>query len=148
LRYLSDKAGTLPERSDLDDDMLHEEFNWLRPLYVRPYWYRVWIVQELVLAKVVIVCYGNKSIDFDDIYGLSLDWGSFEQGFDTGTYQRLKPHTRGCVRLWCGQLLELRAMKDTSIYIHDKTDSKRFQLILYDSSRFQYRVVIGGGGKY
>lgn len=90
-----DKAGTLPEQSDSDDDMLHEEFNWLRPLYVRPYWRRVWIVQELVLARVVVVCCGDKSIDFDDIYGLSLDWGSFEQGFDTGTYQMLKPHTRG-----------------------------------------------------
>lgn len=90
-----DKAGALPEQSDLDDDMLHEEFNWLRPLYMRPYWRRVWIVQELVLAKVVVVCCGDKSIDFDDIYGLSLDWGSFEQGFDTGTYQMLKPHTRG-----------------------------------------------------
>jgi hypothetical protein len=90
-----DKAGTLPEQSDLDDVMLHEEFNWLRPLYVRPYWRRVWIVQELVLAKVVVVCCGDKSIDFDDIYGLSLDWGSFELGFDTGTYRKLKPHTRG-----------------------------------------------------
>jgi hypothetical protein len=89
------KAGTLPERSDLDDDILHEEFNWLRALYMRPYWRRVWIVQELVLAKVVVVCCGDKSIDFDDIYGLSLDWGSFEQGFDTATYKRLKPHTRG-----------------------------------------------------
>src|SRR6266480_5129524 len=75
--------------------MLHEEFNWLRPLYVRPYWRRVWIVQELVLAKVVVVCCGDKSIDFDDIYGLSLDWGSFEQGFDTANYQMLKPRTRG-----------------------------------------------------
>jgi hypothetical protein len=74
--------------------MLHEEFNWIRPLYVRPYWRRVWIVQELVLAKVVVVCCGDKFIDFDDIYGLSLDWGSFEQGFDTGTYQMLKPHTK------------------------------------------------------
>lgn len=89
------EAGTLPEQSDPDDDMLHEEFNWLRPLYVRPYWRRVWIVQELVLAKVVVVCCGDKSIDFDDIYGLSLDWGSFEQGFDTATYQKLQPHTRG-----------------------------------------------------
>ncbi|KAF2175010.1 hypothetical protein K469DRAFT_508591, partial [Zopfia rhizophila CBS 207.26] len=53
-----DEAGTLPEQSDLDDDMLHEEFNWLRPLYVRPYWRRVWIVQELVLAKAVVVCCG------------------------------------------------------------------------------------------
>lgn len=89
------EAGTLPEQSDLDDDMLHEEFNWLRPFYVRPYWCRVWIVQELVLAKVVVVCCGDKSIDFDDIYGLSLDWGLFEQGFDTATYQMLKPPTRG-----------------------------------------------------
>ncbi|KAH8800161.1 heterokaryon incompatibility protein-domain-containing protein [Xylogone sp. PMI_703] len=82
-------------QDDLDDDMLHEEFNWLRPFYMRPYWRRVWIVQELVLAKLVIVCCGDESIDFDDIYGLSLDWGSFEQGFDTGTYQMLKPHSRG-----------------------------------------------------
>lgn len=89
------EAGTLPEQSDLDDDMLHEEFNWLHPLYVRPYWRRVWIVQELVLARVVVVYCGDKSIDFDDIYGLSLDWGSFEQGFDTANYQKLKPHTRG-----------------------------------------------------
>ncbi|KAI9865353.1 MAG: hypothetical protein M1813_002242 [Trichoglossum hirsutum] len=90
-----DKAGALPEQSDLDDDRLHEEFNWLRPLYVRPYWRRVWIVQELVLAKVAVVCCGDKSIDFDDIYGLSLDWGSFEQGFETLAYQKLKPHTKG-----------------------------------------------------
>jgi hypothetical protein len=32
-----DKAGTLPEQSDLDDDILHKEFNWLRPLYIQPY---------------------------------------------------------------------------------------------------------------
>ncbi|KAF1828623.1 HET-domain-containing protein, partial [Decorospora gaudefroyi] len=38
-------------QDDLDDDILHEEFNWLRALYMRPYWRRVWIVQELVLAK-------------------------------------------------------------------------------------------------
>lgn len=88
------KAGSLPEKSDLDDDMLHEEFNWLRPLYSRPYWGRVWIVQELVLAKRVVVCCGDKYIDFDDIYGLSLDWGSFEQGFDTGNYKKLKAHSR------------------------------------------------------
>lgn len=89
------EAGSLPEQSDLDDDMLHEEFNWLRPLYAQPYWRRVWIVQELVLAKAVIICCGDKSIDFDDIYGLSPDWGSFEQGFDTATYQMLKDHSRG-----------------------------------------------------
>jgi hypothetical protein len=45
---------------------------------MRFYWRRVWIIQELVLAKVVVVYYENKSIDFDDIYGFSLDWGSFE----------------------------------------------------------------------
>ncbi|KAK5069398.1 hypothetical protein LTR51_008648 [Lithohypha guttulata] len=89
------KAGSLPEKSDIDDDMLHDEFNWLRPLYARPYWGRVWIVQELVLAKTVVICCGDKCINFDDIYGLSLDWGSFEQGFDTGTYQKMKPQSTG-----------------------------------------------------
>jgi hypothetical protein len=90
-----DKAGSLPEHSDLDDDRLHDEFNWLRPFYMLLYWSRVWIVQELVLAKVVVVCYGDKSINFGDIYGLSLDWGSFEQGFDAGNFHLVKPHTRG-----------------------------------------------------
>ena len=94
-RICRKKAGALPEKSDLDDDGIHEEFNWLRPFYARPYWRRVWIVQELILAKVVIVCCGDKSIDFDDIYGLSLDWGSFEQGFDAGSFQKRKPHTSG-----------------------------------------------------
>ena len=28
-------AGALPEQNDLDDGTLHEEFNWLRPLYAR-----------------------------------------------------------------------------------------------------------------
>jgi hypothetical protein len=64
-----------PEEHSMD------EFLWLRPLSERRYWRRVWIVQELVLAKTVVVCCGDRSIDFDDIYGLSLDWGSFEQGF-------------------------------------------------------------------
>jgi hypothetical protein len=75
--------------------MLKPEFNWLRPLYDLPYWSRVWIVQELVLAKGVLVRCGKKSIDFDLIYGLSLDWGSFEVSFDTGNYQKLKPQSRG-----------------------------------------------------
>jgi hypothetical protein len=88
-------AGALPERSDLDDGQLHEEINWLRPLYVKPYWRRVWIVQELVLAKAVVVCCGGKSIDFEDIYGLGRDWGSFEQGWDTGMYRMSSPHARG-----------------------------------------------------
>jgi hypothetical protein len=61
---------------------------------VSTYWRRVWIVQELVMAKVVVTCCRDKFIDFD-IYGLSLDWDSFEQGFDTGTYQMLKKPTRG-----------------------------------------------------
>jgi len=36
-----DKASTLPEQ---DHNKLHEEFNWLRPLYVRPYWCRILVV--------------------------------------------------------------------------------------------------------
>jgi len=77
-----ERAGSLPRKKRTDDPMLHDELNWLRPFYFQPYWRRVWIVQELVLAEKVIVCCGDKYIDFDDIYGLSLDWGSFEQGFD------------------------------------------------------------------
>ncbi|EXJ56832.1 hypothetical protein A1O7_07176 [Cladophialophora yegresii CBS 114405] len=76
-----ERGGSLPEARASDDERLHEEFNWLRPLYIRPFWSRVWIVQELILAKDVIVCCGAKCIDLHDIYGLSLDWGSFEQGF-------------------------------------------------------------------
>jgi len=94
-----DRAGILPSQSDLDDTGLLEEFNWLRPLYTQPYWRRVWIVQELVLASVVIVCYEDKSIDFDEIYGLSLDWGSFDQGFDTGCYLTSKPQSRGWITI-------------------------------------------------
>jgi hypothetical protein len=76
------RAGSFPKHNKSDDEKLHEEFNWLRPLYARPYWGRLWIVQELILAKKVIICCGVKSIDLHDIYGLSLEWGSFEQGFD------------------------------------------------------------------
>ncbi|OCT48981.1 hypothetical protein CLCR_04936 [Cladophialophora carrionii] len=79
-----ERAGSLPEPRESDDETLHEEFNWLRPLNVRPFWGRLWIVQELILAKEVIVCCGTKCIALDDIYGLSLDWGSFEQGFNAG----------------------------------------------------------------
>ena len=43
----------------------------------------------------MVVCCGDKSIDFDDIYGLSLYWGSFELGFDTGNYQKRKPYSTG-----------------------------------------------------
>lgn len=66
-----EKAGTLPERNDSDDDMLQEEFNWLRPLYTRPYWQRVWIIQELVLAKSVFVFCGDKSIDLTTFMDLA-----------------------------------------------------------------------------
>jgi len=88
-------ARRLPEKNSLDDDALYEEINWLRPLFDRCYWRRVWIVQELILAKSVIVCCGNKSVDFDDIYGLSLDWGSFEQSFDAANHRKLRPHMQG-----------------------------------------------------
>ncbi|KAF2726516.1 hypothetical protein EJ04DRAFT_582609 [Polyplosphaeria fusca] len=89
------EAGALPNGCDSYDEMLHEELNWLAPIYTRCYWRRVWIVQELVLARLVIVCCGDRSIDFDDIYGLSPDWGSFEQGFDITGYQMVKQHTAG-----------------------------------------------------
>jgi hypothetical protein len=82
----SGRAGHVPRKKRTDDPRLHDEFNWLRPFYFQPYWRRVWIVQELVLAEQVIVCCGDKCIDFGDIYGLSLDWGSFEQGFDSVEY--------------------------------------------------------------
>jgi hypothetical protein len=95
-----DIAGYIPEEHSMDDGMLHEEFQWLRPLYERHYWRRVWIVQELVLAKTIVVCCGDRSINFDDIYGLSLGWGSFEQGFDCGIYHteasgELESHLQG-----------------------------------------------------
>jgi len=87
-------VGNAPEEHNMD------EFRWLCPLSERRYWRRVWIIQELVLAKAVVICCGDRSIDFDDIYGLSLDWGSFEQGFDFGTYHNeasgeLESHLRG-----------------------------------------------------
>ncbi|CAI6342359.1 unnamed protein product [Periconia digitata] len=90
-----EEAGSLPDQCEWHDKTLHKEFNWLRPLYERCYWQRVWIVQELVLAKTVIVHCGDKSIDFDDIYGLSPDWGSFEQEFDMTGYNTVKQHTKG-----------------------------------------------------
>jgi hypothetical protein len=98
------RAGHLPERSSLDDAALYEEINWLRPLFDRCYWRRVWIVQELILAKSVIVCCGDKSISFDDIYGLSPDWGSFEQGFDAANHRKVKPHVQGwnTIQAICG----------------------------------------------
>ncbi|KAF2994066.1 hypothetical protein E8E13_002425 [Curvularia kusanoi] len=88
-------AGHLPERCSLDDAALYKEINWLRPLFDRCYWRRVWIVQELTLAKSVIVCCRDKSISFDDIYGLSPDLGSFEQGFDAANHRKVKPHVQG-----------------------------------------------------
>ena len=43
----------------------------------------------------MVVCCGDKSINFDDIYGLSPDSGSFEQGFDITGYRRAKEHAIG-----------------------------------------------------
>ena len=99
-----EKAGRLSEESNEHDGMLHEELNWLRPLYCRPYWQRVWILQEAVLAKSLVVCCGEKSIDFEDIYGLSLDWGSFEQGFSTQNYRLSEQDSKGwnTIQAICG----------------------------------------------
>lgn len=60
VRIYQARIGLLPESSDLDDESLHEEFNLLRPFFTIPYWSRVWIVQELILAKTVILCYGQR----------------------------------------------------------------------------------------
>lgn len=77
------------------DPWLHKELNWLRPLYSQGLWRRVWIVQELILAKSVTVHCGEQSMDLHDIYGLSLDWGNFGQAFNDGIQYKLQPESRG-----------------------------------------------------
>lgn len=37
----------------------------LPPILVRPYWYRLWVIQEICLAKEVFVCVGSKAISWD-----------------------------------------------------------------------------------
>lgn len=108
-RIYQTRIGLMPEPSNSDGDDLHEELNLLRPFLMIPYWRRAWIIQELILAKTVIVCYGNRSIDLHDVYGTSLDWGSFEQGFDAGVIQiagrtNLKQHSRAwkIIQAICG----------------------------------------------
>jgi hypothetical protein len=90
MRIYQSEAGELPSRDSEGDLMIEEEFIWMRPLYSRKYWTRLWIVQELILAKEVVICCGTKSVGLGDIYGLSLDWGSFGQAFSAGTY--VEPH--------------------------------------------------------
>jgi hypothetical protein len=34
------------------------------------YWTRVWIIQELVLARRIRVCYGDQAMDWDDLLQL------------------------------------------------------------------------------
>jgi hypothetical protein len=90
------RHGHLPAESDHDDENLLAEFNWIAALYAQPFWSRLWIVQELILAETVILCYGHKSVDFDTIYGLGLIWGSFGQSFDNGAFHRSnKCRTKG-----------------------------------------------------
>lgn len=90
-----EEVGHIPEKSELEDDQLHEELNWLRPLYNRPYWRRVWPIQELVLAEQILVCCGSMSIQFDDIYGLGPECGPYEQIFKFASHRSLKCESRG-----------------------------------------------------
>jgi hypothetical protein len=44
-----------------------DEIGELVTLLARPWFTRTWVVQEVVLARKVVVEYGNNSIDWDDI---------------------------------------------------------------------------------
>lgn len=54
-------AENLPQKTYRNDDALYEEFNWLRPLFDRCYWRRIWVVQELILAKGVVSTVGTSA---------------------------------------------------------------------------------------
>ena len=53
-------------------DMLKILHTWARFLYNREYWHRLWIVQEVVTAKDLVICCGSDSQRWDDLL-LPLD---------------------------------------------------------------------------
>ena len=63
LRLLAERRF---DSKDYDSDHLNQHLfthiKALRSLLTRPYWFRVWIIQEVCLAKEVLVCVGSKSI--------------------------------------------------------------------------------------
>jgi len=53
-----------------EDDLLLSLFSFAS-LCQRPYWSRIWIIQEISLPDTVIICCGNDSIEWDDFFALS-----------------------------------------------------------------------------
>ena len=62
-------STTNPVVGDEVSVLAHEGDNWrlLTKLYTHPYWTRVWIVQELIMARKLMFLVGGKAFDFPDM---------------------------------------------------------------------------------
>jgi hypothetical protein len=81
----------------------HDEESWfaLDCLFFRRYWTRLWIVQELLLAKRVILRCGNIEATFDDLY--AAVWIANRRNFQPSFAdpQPRETHLRNIFSLYC-----------------------------------------------
>lgn len=68
LHHYAATTGLIPAPKTRHGVYQGDEIDWLRPLSSRPYWRRLWIVQELILAQFVWVHCGEQHIDLLDIH--------------------------------------------------------------------------------
>jgi hypothetical protein len=55
----------------IKDPTRAEQIKALRQLYYRDYWWRIWVIQEVVVAKNATIYCGEESIPWDDLDGIS-----------------------------------------------------------------------------
>ena len=55
------------------DDLTQRQLDAILALCRIPYWERMWIVQEVVLARVVIMCYGAWTVRFHALELVMVD---------------------------------------------------------------------------
>lgn len=64
-----------PERPGIRDAVIR--------VLKRPYWTRLWVVQEIMLAREITVMCGTKSLDWDDFQGFVAQVPDMRDGFES-----------------------------------------------------------------
>ena len=112
----------------------------------RPYWTRLWVVQEIALAESILVCCGESSIKWDDLVRIRALEGYRDRRWPNERGSPLRPHG-GLSDLWYkyNQQRSVRARFDTHGEIF-KLDNLRHRIFKRQSRGFELPTVFFAKG--
>ncbi|KAH8719515.1 heterokaryon incompatibility protein-domain-containing protein [Phaeosphaeriaceae sp. PMI808] len=90
--WLAGTNGLLTGEVDRGIGALESEIGQIAQLLDRPWWRRVWIVQEVVLAKKIFIMCGSDEVPWESIKARLRTKGTFALNSNSGLFKPLRSH--------------------------------------------------------